>query len=333
MIIKLAAATVVAGVAAALAVAAPALAATAPTLATPAVRAGFGTITLTGTAAPGATVQLYETAIVFNDLQPADDWQHGGGPVTATADSAGRFEIRRFQDSGFYFQVAADGLRSNRITAPIRALPTFTLTAAGAAHVAADPGQPGLPVEIQRLAGSSWVRVAAGTTSDPAAVFDTTVSGNGTYRAYIGADPSNGVLAGYSASRSIGVVVVPAPTPATVLFTKLQYNSPGTDSGSNASLNGEWFQLTNKARTTVNLKGWTVRDATNHVYTFGAFGLAAGKSVVVHTGKGTNTTIHRYWGRTGYIWNNTGDTAILRTGAGKTIDTCKFGNGAGVTTC
>ena len=74
MILKLAAATVVAGVAASLAVSSPALAATAPTLATPAVRAGWGTITLTGTAAPGATVQLFETAIVFNDLDTACTW-------------------------------------------------------------------------------------------------------------------------------------------------------------------------------------------------------------------------------------------------------------------
>jgi hypothetical protein len=334
MIIKLAAAAVVAGVAASLAVSAPALAATAPTLATPAVRAGWGTITLTGTAAPGATVQLFETAIVFNDLEAADDWEHGGGPVTAKADSGGRFEIRRYQDSGFYFQVAADGLRSNKITVPIRVLPTFTLTADGAAHVAADPGQPGLPVQIQRQSGSSWVPVASGVTSDPAAVFNTTVSGNGLYRAYIGADPSNGVLAGYSATRSIGVVA-PAPTPpaGSVGFTKIQYNSPGADNGSNTSLNGEWVQVTNKTRATVALRGWTVRDAANHVYTFGSFNLPAGKSVVVHTGKGTNTAAHRYWGRTGYVWNNTGDTATLRTNTGKTVDTCRFGTGKGVTTC
>lgn len=33
--------------------------------------------------------------------------------------------------------------------------------------------------------------------------------------------------------------------------------------------------------------------------------------VRLHTGKGTNTTHHRYWGRSWYVWNNTGDKAVL----------------------
>jgi hypothetical protein len=47
--------------------------------------------------------------------------------------------------------------------------------------------------------------------------------------------------------------------------------------------------------------------------------------VQVHTGKGTNTSAHRYWGRSWYVWNNTGDTAYLRYPAGTTADTCSWG--------
>ena len=77
------------GVAAALAVATPAAAATTPTLSAPSSRTGFGTVTLTGTADAGATVTLYESAIGWNDLRPAVDWENGGGTVQRTADTSG----------------------------------------------------------------------------------------------------------------------------------------------------------------------------------------------------------------------------------------------------
>ena len=346
MIFKPVAVATAAATAVTFAVATPAAAATAPTLSAPAARTGFGTITLTGAATPGATVQLYETAQVFNNLQPADDWQNGGGPVTATADSSGRFEIRRFQDSGFFFEVQSGGLFSKKIKVDIRTLPTLTLSspANGAVHanVSADPGQPNLPVQVQRQSGSSWVTVASGRTSDPAATFTATNSGlyagAYTYRAYIGADPSNGVLANYSTTHRIAVQGAKNPNPAlaagSVQFTRIQYNSPGTDNGSNASLNGEWTKVTNKTRKTINLNGWTIRDAANHVYTFtSTVSLGAGKSITVRVGKGSNDSTYRYWGRTGYVWNNGGDTASLRTNAGKTIDTCRWGNGSGATNC
>lgn len=48
--------------------------------------------------------------------------------------------------------------------------------------------------------------------------------------------------------------------------------------------------------------------------------------MTVHTGKGRNTTTHRYWGRRAYVWNNTGDTAYLRYPNGKTADTCSWGS-------
>ena len=341
-----------AGVAASLVLTAPAAAAAAPTLATPAVRTGFGPVTLTGTATPGATVHLYETAIIFDDLQPAEDWQNGGGPVTATADSAGHFQIQRLLDSGFYFQVESGGLRSNKITVNIRVAPTLTLRSPGEgvveATIAADPAQPGLPVQLQRLSKDSWSTVASGT-SDSSATFTATESGlyagSYTYRAYIGADNANGVLANYSAQQTVSVqgttnpnpqpgTPTPGPAVGSVQFTRIQYNSPGVDSGSNASLNGEWAKLTNKTKATIDLKGWIVRDASAHVYTFSStFRLGAGKSVVVRTGKGSNSSTVRFWGSRSYIWNNGGDTATLRTAAGKTIDACKWTTGNGATNC
>ena len=74
--------------------------------------------------------------------------------------------------------------------------------------------------------------------------------------------------------------------------------------------------------TTRSLTGWTVRDASGHVYIFGTFSLAAGKTVVLRTGRGTNTSSTRYWGSTSYIWINDRDTGYLRNGTGTLLQAC-----------
>jgi len=120
-----------------------------------------------------------------------------------------------------------------------------------------------------------------------------------------------------------------------IQITKLYYDSPGSDTGSTTSLNAEWVRLTNKRTYSINLKYWTLRDRAGHVYRFGGdFWLRPGSNVYVHTGKGTNNSSNRYWGRSWYVWNNTGDTAYLRNAAGTLIDTCAWSTrGSGYTYC
>jgi hypothetical protein len=133
-----------------------------------------------------------------------------------------------------------------------------------------------------------------------------------------------------------GAAPAQAATPA-VQITKVYYNSPGPDTGSNASLNAEWVRLTNTRTYPINLKGWTLRDRAGHVYTFTPnYYLGAGARVYVHTGKGVNgrpDVQHRYWRSTSYIWNNTGDTASIRNGAGRLVDSCTWGSSGSYTYC
>jgi hypothetical protein len=356
------------GCAAALGLAAPAAAAgAAPTISAPASRNGFGPITITGTAPAGSTVALYESAYVFNDFYPSPDYTHGGY-VTTTASSAGRYTLSRDLDSGFRFYVVADGVASSRISVAMGIVPTMTMTASNGTvevSVAANPTQPGLSVHIQRNTDGAWTNVAGGNTVGDASVFTTTLTGQGTgtksYRAVIDAEPDNNLLAGHTETVSLNVGSgsgsggggggsTPAPTPTTpstpgtpapkagdVQFSKIVYNSPGADTGSNTSLNAEYVRLTNRTGKTVNLKGWTIRDAAGHVYTISTDQkLGAGLTAYVHSGKGTNgrpDSKHRYWNRTSYVWNNGGDTAYLRSPAGKSIDSCKWTGNKSQTYC
>ena len=332
----LAAATVALGVIAA-AVVTPAFAATTPTISAPSSATGFSQITITGTAEANATVTLYESAYIFNSLDVAIDWDTGE-PLTTTASSSGAYSIKRYVDSGFLFAVEASGERSRTVTVTMKVLPTLTVssTTSGTvtAHVAASPGQPYLPVQVQRQNGSSWSTLSGGYT-DSEGTFAATLTGQGagttqTYRAYIGADPENAVTANYSSTKTIKVYgTSTGPKAGDVQFTKIQYHGPD-------GLNNEWFRLTNKTSKTINLSGFTVKDAAGNTYTFsGTYSLGAAKNVYVHTGKGTNgkpDSQHRYWGKTGYIWNNGGDTATLRKGS-TTIDSCKWTSDKKVTYC
>src|SRR5688572_3583053 len=109
-----------------------------------------------------------------------------------------------------------------------------------------------------------------------------------------------------------------------VSIYRIYYDSPGTDNGSNSSLNAEWIQLRNNCTVGVSLYRWTVRDTASHVYRFGTYTLAAGGKVKVHTGGGSNTATDRFWNQDFYVWNNDKDTAKLRNAAGTQVDSCSY---------
>src|SRR3954453_1807121 len=142
-------------------------------------------------------------------------------------------------------------------------------------------------------------------------------------------------LSAVAVVAALAVAVLPSTADAgsAVRLRRLQYDSPGSDTGSTLSLNAEWVTITNHAATKRTMTGWTLRDAQSHVYRFPAFTLAAGASVRVHTGRGSNGAHHLYWGSAGYIWNNTGDKGTLKNSAGTVLDTCGWGSGSGVVSC
>ncbi|MQA81358.1 MAG: lamin tail domain-containing protein [Streptosporangiales bacterium] len=123
------------------------------------------------------------------------------------------------------------------------------------------------------------------------------------------------------------VVMAPAADAASrVQITKVYFDVPGSDTPrTNTKLNQEWVRLHNSSGTKIWMTGWTLRDkGSTHVFHFGAHSIGPRATIYVHTGKGSTTSRHRYWGYSNYVWNNTGDTAYLRNSNNTTLDTCKF---------
>jgi hypothetical protein len=140
-----------------------------------------------------------------------------------------------------------------------------------------------------------------------------------------------------AALTSIGLVAA-VPTTAnaagSIVITKVYVNSPGSDDGSNSSLNAEYVKIKNTGSAAKSLTGWTLRDESSHVYTFGSFTLDAGSTVTVRSGKGTNTSATKYWQKSWYVWNNSGgDSARLRDSSGVAKDKCSWATVSSYVTC
>ncbi|AGZ46063.1 lamin tail domain-containing protein [Actinoplanes friuliensis] len=127
-----------------------------------------------------------------------------------------------------------------------------------------------------------------------------------------------------AAALEAGAPAAAAATPS-LSFHGAQYDSPGKDTRSPASLVNEWISLINTGSAPVDLSGYTIRDESNHVYTFGDVTIAgSGGRIWLRTGEGTRSGRNLFWGSGIYIWNNTGDTATLRTAAGRNVDSCSW---------
>ncbi|PSP74334.1 ABC transporter [Halobacteriales archaeon QS_3_64_16] len=97
---------------------------------------------------------------------------------------------------------------------------------------------------------------------------------------------------------------------AALAVEEIAPDAPGDE---RANLAEESITLANRGERTVALAGWSVEDEANHVYEFpDGFELAPGQRVTIHTGEGSDSASDLYWGSGNPIWNNSGDTIVLR---------------------
>ncbi|MFF2194659.1 lamin tail domain-containing protein [Streptomyces sp. NPDC058157] len=92
----------------------------------------------------------------------------------------------------------------------------------------------------------------------------------------------------------------------------------------NRALNGEWVEVRNTGRHSVNLRGYTLTDKQGNRYRFGDLRLDGRSSVKVHTGMGRDSHRDVYQNRRRQIWDER-DTATLRDARGNVVDTESWG--------
>lgn len=68
--------------------------------------------------------------------------------------------------------------------------------------------------------------------------------------------------------------IAPGIASVAIKIVKIQYDSPGTDDGSNATLNNEYVVIKNAGSGAVRLDDWVLKDKAGHKYTFGCTGTA-----------------------------------------------------------
>ncbi|MFF8725240.1 lamin tail domain-containing protein [Streptomyces sp. NPDC015171] len=110
-----------------------------------------------------------------------------------------------------------------------------------------------------------------------------------------------------------------------VVIGDVQHQAPVRHGGYRAALNKEWVEVSNEGGRAVNLDGWTLADEGGHVYTFRNYRLGAGQTVRVHTGVGRDRKNDLYQDLRRSVWDTGHDTAILRNGHGRYIDSVSWG--------
>lgn len=106
-----------------------------------------------------------------------------------------------------------------------------------------------------------------------------------------------------------------APTALTV--ADINADAAGDD---RENLNDEYVVFENTGSDPLDLSGWTVEDEVGQTYTVPeGTTLDPGATVTLHTGSGEDTETDLYWGSGSPIWNNGGDTVIVRMPDGTVV--------------
>ncbi|MFF9167885.1 MULTISPECIES: lamin tail domain-containing protein [unclassified Streptomyces] len=105
----------------------------------------------------------------------------------------------------------------------------------------------------------------------------------------------------------------------------VQYDAPGRDSNrcNGGNTKDEYLTIKNYSRTTVNLKGYVVKDAAGNKFTFTASHvLEPGDYVRLRGGRGTDSDRDNvvYRQNCNFIWNNDKDTIYLYKPGGAWAD-------------
>jgi len=107
------------------------------------------------------------------------------------------------------------------------------------------------------------------------------------------------------------------PSADALVVKRINADAAGDDRG---NLNDEYIVFENSGDATLDLSEWAVEDEVGKTYRFPeGTTLAPGDSVTLHTGSGTDTGTDLYWGNGSPVWNNGGDTVLVRNPQGDIV--------------
>ncbi len=92
------------------------------------------------------------------------------------------------------------------------------------------------------------------------------------------------------------------------------------DGNDHDNLNDEYVVLQNSGNDALDVSGWIVSDDSGHTYRIPTgTSLKPGASVTLYTGSGSDSATKLYWGSDSAVWNNGGDTVLVRTADGTVV--------------
>ncbi|MBE1875479.1 lamin tail domain-containing protein [Myceligenerans pegani] len=124
--------------------------------------------------------------------------------------------------------------------------------------------------------------------------------------------------------------IAPSSITGGIKITKVVYNPSGDE---RYTPNREKVYIKNVSARSKNLRGVVLSDPAGHRYRLPSYTLGSGRTVIVHSGSGTNGSGHLYARWNTAVWNNTGDTARLKSSGGILIDRCRWSGGGVSVTC
>jgi endonuclease YncB( thermonuclease family) len=101
-----------------------------------------------------------------------------------------------------------------------------------------------------------------------------------------------------------------------IFLDEFHFDAKGEDS---VNLNDEYVIFQNRCPFSINMNSWTLADRGFNKLIFFNFSLPAGAKVKIFSGNGTNSDFKIYWNSKYPVWNNDGDTLILRDEKGKLV--------------
>jgi competence protein ComEC len=123
---------------------------------------------------------------------------------------------------------------------------------------------------------------------------------------------------GAAVTTETGTAVTDGGTPTGNLeIVEINADAEGDD-GDN--LNDEYVVFENTGDGPLDIGGWTVTDEAGKTYMVPeGVTLESGAQVTLHSGSGDDTATDLYWGQGSPVWNNGGDTVIVRNSDGDIV--------------